>query len=427
MTVQQLDFARALRGAQTGDNDAFCDLWRITNPILLRYLRITAPELADDVASATWVKIARRLPSVTGDRTSLHIRLVRIARDEVAVRRRISRRHPDPIIGPVRAETGPWATARCADTGPDQPPGEALTSEQAVRLASLLPADVAEMVALRLVVGLTAAETATVLGLRCGSVIVAVHGGLRRTGSLVAASGRSTGGPNPWELDRLIDLGRPGQGELDWSIRTVVSALRAPGEPGDLAQLAAAQVAYQGGRHRRFAVAPAFLVPLVIRRLGAARSVFTRKVGVAVLGTALLSTPAGALHSAAQESHPPRRLPAAAGAEEQPLSAHLTVARPALLSPAAADPAAFGPQVRLTAPRPGAATPRIARQAGPPVSHQVSHQVSSREEPRPGRTAAPSYSQASHRRVHQATRAAAGQHRMRHRTQQHRRQHFRPC
>src|SRR6202000_1710531 len=61
------DFARVLAAAQGGSEDAFAVLWRDANPALLRYLRVGAPDVAEDVAAETWVQVVRGLSKFTGD------------------------------------------------------------------------------------------------------------------------------------------------------------------------------------------------------------------------------------------------------------------------------------------------------------------------------------------------------------------------
>jgi RNA polymerase sigma-70 factor (ECF subfamily) len=63
-------FERLLAAAQggTGEADgAFSVLWRDANPALLRYLRVIAPEAAEDIAADTWVQVVRGLGTFRGD------------------------------------------------------------------------------------------------------------------------------------------------------------------------------------------------------------------------------------------------------------------------------------------------------------------------------------------------------------------------
>ena len=228
MTVSDLAFTRALTGAQTGDNQAFRELWRIVSPGLRRYLQITAPRVVDDVSAATWVRVARGLRRASGAERDFRVLVVRIARDEAALRRRTAKRRPDSVFDAIELESARAAVrASRAALGADR-----LSANTAVGLLGRLPADVAEMVALRVVLGLDSADTGEIVGLRPGSVVVAVHSGLRRTSNLLGASARRAaadapaaqsarapdrpvGPPNPWALDRLLDLGPDGLTGLD--------------------------------------------------------------------------------------------------------------------------------------------------------------------------------------------------------------------
>ena len=55
-----------LAAAQQGDEDAFSVLWLDGNPALMRYLKVTAPEFAEDVAAETWVWVIRGLHGFRG-------------------------------------------------------------------------------------------------------------------------------------------------------------------------------------------------------------------------------------------------------------------------------------------------------------------------------------------------------------------------
>ena len=61
------DFPAVLEAARQGDEGAFSVLWLDGNPALLRYLKVIAPEFAEDVAGETWVWVVRRLDRFRGD------------------------------------------------------------------------------------------------------------------------------------------------------------------------------------------------------------------------------------------------------------------------------------------------------------------------------------------------------------------------
>jgi RNA polymerase sigma-70 factor, ECF subfamily len=47
-------FPELLAAAQGGDEQAFAALWRDLQPAVLRYFRVTAGEVAEDLAADTW-------------------------------------------------------------------------------------------------------------------------------------------------------------------------------------------------------------------------------------------------------------------------------------------------------------------------------------------------------------------------------------
>lgn len=166
------NLADALRAAVDGDDAGFAVLWRALHPAVLRYLRVVCGDAAEDVASETWLQAARDLSTFTGDSTAFRVWLFRIARhrglDEV---RRAWRRREQ-----VREEVEPTGSARDVALDVIDRSG----TEWALGLIASLPADQAEAVILRAVVGLDVAGAAAVLGKRPGAVRVAAMRGLRR-------------------------------------------------------------------------------------------------------------------------------------------------------------------------------------------------------------------------------------------------------
>jgi hypothetical protein len=56
------ELAAVLTAAQSGSEAALTLLWRDANPALLRYLRVIAPDAAEDIAAETWLQVVRGLP-----------------------------------------------------------------------------------------------------------------------------------------------------------------------------------------------------------------------------------------------------------------------------------------------------------------------------------------------------------------------------
>jgi RNA polymerase sigma-70 factor, ECF subfamily len=166
-------FPAVLSAAAAGEQEAFALLWRSAHPMLLRYLRVLCGEAAEDVASEAWLRAIAALGSFHGDENGFRGWLVVIARNHARdVNRRAARRRetlsPDPSKHQMTAAPDA-AEAVLERSG----------TEAALRLVASLPADQAEMVALRVVVGLDVADVARIVGRSPGAVRVAVHRGLR--------------------------------------------------------------------------------------------------------------------------------------------------------------------------------------------------------------------------------------------------------
>ncbi|MEQ4304091.1 RNA polymerase sigma factor [Plantactinospora sp. B6F1] len=171
-----------VRAAQRGDEYAFRMLYRELQPGLLRYLTVLVGPDAEDVASETWLQIARDLATFTGG-PGFRAWATRVARNRALDHLRHQRRRPTVPV-PVETLTelpGAEDTAAIA--------AEWLGTDSAVALIATLPRTEAEAVLLRTVIGLDAESTARVLGKRPGAVRTAAHRGLRRLARVLAESG----------------------------------------------------------------------------------------------------------------------------------------------------------------------------------------------------------------------------------------------
>jgi RNA polymerase sigma-70 factor (ECF subfamily) len=81
--VDDDDLAVCLTAAIGGDEVRFAAVWRSLQPALLRYLRVLVVGAAEDVASETWLQVARDLGAFDGDLRSFRVWLFRIARNRV--------------------------------------------------------------------------------------------------------------------------------------------------------------------------------------------------------------------------------------------------------------------------------------------------------------------------------------------------------
>jgi RNA polymerase sigma-70 factor (ECF subfamily) len=177
------DFPAILAAAQQGDEGAFTILWRDGNPALLRYLKVIAPESAEDVAAETWVTVVRGLDRFRGGEDAWRAWLFTTARRRVVDEgRRRSRRPESPA-----ADVGEGHVSQAAD--PADQVLENLATREAIAVVGSLPPLQAEVIMLRVVAGLDTDAVAQLVGRSPGAVRVAVHRGLRRLAQAMAEAG----------------------------------------------------------------------------------------------------------------------------------------------------------------------------------------------------------------------------------------------
>lgn len=166
-------FAIMLARARTGEQEALGWLWREHHSALLRYLSAQDPGAGEDIASETWVGVARTLHDFEGDQDDFRCWLFTIARRRLADHRRSAGRHVADSLGDLVA-------ANLA--GSNDTEGlvlERASTEAALALIGTLPTDQAQAVLLRVVVGLSVDQVARVMERTPGSVRVLAHRGLR--------------------------------------------------------------------------------------------------------------------------------------------------------------------------------------------------------------------------------------------------------
>jgi RNA polymerase sigma-70 factor, ECF subfamily len=177
------DFPAVLAAAQQGSEAAFSQLWRDGNPALLRYLRVTAPGAAEDIAAETWVQVVRALGRFRGDEQAWRAWLFTTARRRtIDEGRRRSRRQEAPLdeVGarqlPVAADAAEQAIER-------------ISTQAAIEMLTALPPLQAEVILLRVVAGLDTETVAQMVDRSPGAVRVAAHRGLRRLADIAMRRG----------------------------------------------------------------------------------------------------------------------------------------------------------------------------------------------------------------------------------------------
>ena len=176
-------FGATLARAQNGDEAAFACIFRDVQPALLRYLRVIAPDGADDVAGDTWEQVVDGLTGFHGDEASFRAWLFTIARHRAADWGRWRSRRRAVAL----AESG--AAQRLTSPDAADVALERMGTRAAVAAVAALPRDQAEIILLRVLAGLDAHQVARIVGKSPGAVRVAAHRGLRRLAALAHSTG----------------------------------------------------------------------------------------------------------------------------------------------------------------------------------------------------------------------------------------------
>ena len=175
-------FGVTLASAQGGDETAFACLFRDVQPTLLRYLHVITPE-AEDVAGDTWLQVVKGLPRFRGGEEAFRAWLFTIARHRAVDAGRSRSRRPDVPLTLAQIAEQPLA--------PDaaELALEAISTRSVMVLIKSLPREHAEIIMLRVVAGLEAADVARIVGKTPGAVRVTAHRALRRLAELAERAG----------------------------------------------------------------------------------------------------------------------------------------------------------------------------------------------------------------------------------------------
>jgi RNA polymerase sigma-70 factor, ECF subfamily len=162
--------------AQSGDAAAVEALVRALRPRIFRYVlaRVLDPHTADDVTQEVAMTVMSALPRYVDQGLPVTAWVFGIAANKVREQRRSTGR---------RRETAGDAVPERADDEMLEPEQAAVRLDTARRVAALLatlPEQQAEILRLRVAAGLSADETAAVLGMTPGAVRVAQHRALSR-------------------------------------------------------------------------------------------------------------------------------------------------------------------------------------------------------------------------------------------------------
>ncbi|HEY2997854.1 MAG TPA: RNA polymerase sigma factor [Acidimicrobiales bacterium] len=176
--IRDVDLPDLVAAAGRGEHWALTELFRAYQPPLLRFLKAQEPGAADDLAGEVWIAVARGLDQFVGDEAGFRGWLFTIARRRlIDHRRRAARQRTDVVASDQLDTTDEWGLG-------GDPAGEVLDrlgAQGAIdALVAELTPDQAEAVLLRVVGGLSVAETGRIMQRSPGTVRVLCHRALRR-------------------------------------------------------------------------------------------------------------------------------------------------------------------------------------------------------------------------------------------------------
>lgn len=178
MSWSNAEFGAVLEAAQAGDEWAVAQLYDEIQPGLLRYLRWQERSQADDLASEVWLAVAEGLRQFSGDAAAFKGWIYTIARRRLADHRRREGRRRTRPMSPVSMPEA------LGSDDPSEMIMSRMSAQQSIAaLTSVLPAEQAEVVVLRVVCGLSMDEVASVLGKKPGAIRVLQHRALRKLAS----------------------------------------------------------------------------------------------------------------------------------------------------------------------------------------------------------------------------------------------------
>jgi RNA polymerase sigma-70 factor (ECF subfamily) len=178
-TVDGIDLAVVVAAAVAGDRSAVERLLRYVRPLVIRYCRARVGRQersfasADDVAQEVCLAVLTALSSYRDQGRPFLAFVYGIAAHKVADAHRAAARNRAEPVAEVPDEPE-------LDAGPEQRAMREEMTAQMAELLKVLPAKQREILVLRVVVGLSAEETATAVGSTPGAVRVAQHRALAR-------------------------------------------------------------------------------------------------------------------------------------------------------------------------------------------------------------------------------------------------------
>lgn len=166
------DPAETIAKAKIGDKDALARLWSLLNPGLVRYLSSLGCGSSEDIASESWISLSKVLSRFQGNISALQGLLFQIARARLYDQLRKEYRRPRPTLMVVDENT--FREQVCSE--PEIPFDE--SSSRTLEWLSKIPTSQAEVVSLRVIVGMSHFEISQIIGKSEGAVRILFFRGL---------------------------------------------------------------------------------------------------------------------------------------------------------------------------------------------------------------------------------------------------------
>ncbi|QPG46871.1 sigma-70 family RNA polymerase sigma factor [Rhodococcus sp. M8] len=192
MTVMGEELDSAVAAAAQGDRTALAQVLRTIRPLVVRYCRARVGSAergqlsADDVAQEVCLAVMTALPRYQDQGRPFMAFVYGIAAHKVAdAHRSAARNRADPV-----AEV---PESMSLDDSPEEQALNSETSRQMKKLLGTLPEKQREILILRLVMGMSAEETAAAVGSTAGAIRVAQHRAIARLKKEVTRAGERNG------------------------------------------------------------------------------------------------------------------------------------------------------------------------------------------------------------------------------------------
>lgn len=168
--------------AQSGDMEAFGELYRIYRDTVFRYVyyRVSSRALAEDLTSETFVRALRRITTFSWQGRDFGAWLVTIARNLVADHFKSSRHR-------MEVSTGEMLDSNEVEASPEESVLEHLSNEALLDAVHRLNDQQRECVTLRFLQGLSVAETADIMGKNEGAIKTLQYRAVRTLARLLPA------------------------------------------------------------------------------------------------------------------------------------------------------------------------------------------------------------------------------------------------